>query len=160
MENSKSVLIDNNPGRNAQTVGIARELGTDIELIHEPSVGVIGNKGDSQCYLGVQSKVELIHEILRQNIGCSGDQMRMRLVQPEYTVATSDGIRNGTSEMRYSLIGREVTHDSVCEHLSASGLEGTIAVVACDKPPVGTLPHDLTLKNIEMFSKEVIPSLK
>ena len=69
MENSKSVLIDNNPGRNAQTVGIARELGTDIELIHEPSVGVIGNKGESQCYLGVQSKVELIHEILRQNIG-------------------------------------------------------------------------------------------
>ena len=41
--------------------------------------------------------------------------------------------------MRYSLIGREVTHDSVCEHLSASGLEGTIAVVACDKPPVGTV---------------------
>ena len=41
--------------------------------------------------------------------------------------------------MRYSLIGREVTNDSVCEHLSASGLEGTIAVVACDKPPVGTL---------------------
>jgi len=65
--------------------------------------------------------------------------MPMRLVQPEYTVATSDGIRNGTREMRYSLIGREVTNDSVCEHLSASGLAGTIAVVACDKPPVGTL---------------------
>jgi dihydroxy-acid dehydratase len=65
--------------------------------------------------------------------------MRLRLVQPEYTVATSDGMRNGTREMRYSLIGREVTHDSICEHLSASGLEGTIAVVACDKPPVGTL---------------------
>ncbi|PZC50052.1 MAG: dihydroxy-acid dehydratase [Chloroflexi bacterium] len=63
----------------------------------------------------------------------------MRLIQPEYTVATSDGMRNGTREMRYSLIGREVTHDSVCEHLSASGLEGIIAVVACDKPPVGTL---------------------
>ena len=139
MQNSKSVLIDNNPGRNAQTFGIARELGTDIELIHEPSVGVIGNKGDSQCYLGVQRKVEIIHECIRQKIGYASDQMRMRLVQPEYTVATSDGIRNGTREMRYSLIGREVTHDSVCEHLSASGLEGTIAVVACDKPPVGTL---------------------
>ena len=37
------------------------------------------------------------------------------------------------------LIGREVTNDSMCEHLSASGLEGVIAVVACDKPPVGTL---------------------
>jgi dihydroxy-acid dehydratase len=48
-------------------------------------------------------------------------------------------MRNGTREMRYSLIGREVTNDSFCEHLSASNLEGTIAVVACDKPPVGTL---------------------
>ena len=139
MRNSKTVLIDRNPGRSAQTVGIARELGTEIDLIHEPSVGVIGNKGDSQCYLGVQRKAEVIHECLRNRIGNSEGQLRMRLVQPEYTVATSDGMRNGTKEMRYSLIGREVTHDSVCEHLSASGLEGTIAIVACDKPPVGTV---------------------
>ena len=136
---NKKVLIDNNPGRNAQTFGIARELGTEMDLIHEPSVGVIGNKGDSQCYLGVQKKVEIIQETLRMRIGQGSDQLKMRLVQPEYTIATSDGMRNGTREMRYSLIGREVTHDSVCEHLSASGLEGTIAVVACDKPPVGTL---------------------
>ncbi len=136
---SKPVLIDRNPGRSAQPYGIARELGTDLDLIHEPSVGVIGNKGDSQCYMGVQAKVEAIHECLRQNIGREAGQMAMRLIQPEYTVATSDGIRNGTREMRYSLIGREVTHDSVCEHLSASGLLGTVAVVACDKPPVGTL---------------------
>ena len=136
---SKPVLIDTNPGRSAQPYGIARELGTDIDLVHEPSVGVIGNKGDSQCYLGVQRKVEVIHESLRRRLGREAGQMPMRLVQPEYTVATSDGMRNGTREMRYSLIGREVTHDGVCEHLSASGLEGTIAVVACDKPPVGTL---------------------
>ena len=62
MRNSRTVIIDNNPGRNAQTYGIARQLGTDMELIHEPSVGVIGTKGDSQCYLGVQNKVEIIHE--------------------------------------------------------------------------------------------------
>lgn len=138
-DKSKTVIFDNNPGRNAQTYGIARELNTDMELIHEPSVGVIGTKGDSQCYLGVQRKVEAIHEQLRLRLGRGDGQMPMRLVQPEYTVATSDGMRNGTREMRYSLIGREVTHDTVCEHLSASGLEGTIAVVACDKPPVGTL---------------------
>jgi len=137
--NSRKVLFDNNPGRNAQTIGIARELGTDIDLIHEPSVGVVGNKGDSQCYIGVQPKVDAIQNCLLQNIGQGSDQMHVRLVQPEYTVATSDGMRNGTREMRYSLIGREVTHDTLCEHLSASGLEGTIAVVACDKPPVGTL---------------------
>ena len=58
--------------------------------------------------------------------------MALRLVQPEYTIATSDGIRNGTKEMRYSLIGREITNDSSAEHLSASGLEGVIAVVACE----------------------------
>ena len=139
MRNSKTVLIDKNPGRNSQTFGIARELGTDVDLIHEPSVGVVGNKGDSQCYIGVSSKVEKIHEILKNRIGTDPEQLSMRLVQPEYTVATSDGIRNGTKEMRYSLIGREVTNDSMCEHLSASGLEGVIAVVACDKPPVGTL---------------------
>ena len=139
MKNSKTVLIDKNPGRNSQTYGVARELGTDLELIHEPSVGVVGNKGDSQCYIGVLPKVEVIHNILKQNIGHSKSELAARLVQPEFTIATSDGIRNGTKEMRYSLIGREVTNDSLAEHLSASGLEGTIAVVACDKPPVGTL---------------------
>jgi len=136
---SRTVIIDSHPGRSAQAFGIARELGTDPDLIHQPSVGVIGNKGDSQCYIGVQDKVEAIHQCLLSSIGREAGQMPMRLVQPEYTVATSDGIRNGTREMRYSLIGREVTNDSVCEHLSASGLAGTIAVVACDKPPVGTL---------------------
>ena len=139
LKNSKTVLIDKNPGRNAQTYGIARELNTDLDLIHEPSIGVVGNKGDSQCYIGVERKVKKIHQSLLDRIGKNPGEIMMRLVQPEYTIATSDGIRNGTKEMRYSLIGREVTNDSLCEHLSASGLEGTIAVVACDKPPVGTL---------------------
>lgn len=139
MKNSNIVLIDRHPGRSTQTIGLARELGTDPDLIHEPSVGVVGTKGDSQCYLGVLAKVEAVHERLKSRIGKGPGQLKLRLVQPEYTIATSDGIRNGTREMRYSLIGREVTHDALCEHLSATGLAGTIAVVACDKPPVGTL---------------------
>jgi dihydroxy-acid dehydratase len=139
VKNSRIVLIDRHPGRSTQTIGLARELGTDPELIHEPSVGVVGTKGDSQCYLGVLSKVDAIHAELKSRIGRGKGQLKLRLVQPEYTIATSDGIRNGTREMRYSLIGREVTHDSLCEHLEATGLAGTIAVVACDKPPVGTL---------------------
>ncbi len=134
-----SVLIDRHPGRSTQTIGIARALGTDPDLIHEPSVGVVGTKGDSQCYLGVLAKVDAIHERLKSRVGAGQGQLELRLVQPEFTIATSDGIRNGTREMRYSLIGREVTNDALCEHLSATGLAGTIAVVACDKPPVGTL---------------------
>ncbi|MGE0701217.1 MAG: dihydroxy-acid dehydratase [Hyphomicrobiaceae bacterium] len=135
----KSVIIDRHPGRSAQTIGIARVLGTDPALIHEPSVGVVGTKGDSQCYIGVMAKVDAIHEALKARIGTGAGQLKLRLVQPEYTIATSDGIRNGTREMRYSLIGREVTNDALSEHLSATGLAGTIAVVACDKPPVGAL---------------------
>ena len=69
MSSSKSVIIDRHPGRSSQTIGIARELGTEIDLIHEPSVGVIGNKGDSQCYIGVQRKVEAIHDGLLGKIG-------------------------------------------------------------------------------------------
>lgn len=137
--NSKIVLIDRHPGRSTQTIGIARALGTDPDLIHEPSVGVVGTKGDSQCYLGVLDKVEAVHARLKDRIGMGTGQLKLRLVQPEYTIATSDGIRNGTREMRYSLIGREVTNDTLCEHLEATGLAGTIAIVACDKPPVGTL---------------------
>jgi len=139
VKNANVVLIDRHPGRSAQTIGIARELGTDLSLIHEPSVGVVGTKGDSQCYLGVLAKVEAVHARLKSRIGTGKGQLKLRLVQPEYTIATSDGIRNGTREMRYSLIGRELTNDALCEHLSATGLAGTIAVVACDKPPVGTL---------------------
>jgi dihydroxy-acid dehydratase len=133
------VRIDRHPGRSAQSIGIARQLGTDPTLIHEPSVGVVGTKGDSQCYLGVMDKVEAIQETLKNRVGKGPRQLKLRLVQPEYTIATSDGIRNGTREMRYSLIGRELTNDALCEHLSATGLAGTIAVVACDKPPVGAL---------------------
>ena len=133
------VTIDRHPGRSTQSIGLALALGTDPDLIHEPSVGVVGTKGDSQCYLGVQSKVDAIHAQLKSRIGTDPGQLKLRLVQPEFTIATSDGIRNGTREMRYSLIGREVTNDALCEHLSATGLAGTIAVVACDKPPVGTL---------------------
>src|SRR5437764_2533108 len=134
-----TVIIDRHPGRSTQAIGLARAIGTDPDLIHEPSVGVVGTKGDSQCYLGVMSKVDAIHARLKGRVGAGQGQLKLRLVQPEYTIAISDGIRNGTREMRYSLIGREVTNDALSEHLGATGLAGTIAVVACDKPPVGTL---------------------
>ena len=121
VKNANVVLIDRHPGRSAQTIGIARELGTDLDLIHEPSVGVVGTKGDSQCYLGVLAKVDAVHARLKSRIGKGPGQLKLRLVQPEYTIATSDGIRNGTREMRYSLIGREV--DQRCA-LRASERDG------------------------------------
>jgi len=75
MKNANVVLIDRHPGRSAQTIGIARELGTDLSLIHEPSVGVVGTKGDSQCYLGVLAKVDAIHAQLKSRIGTGKGQV-------------------------------------------------------------------------------------
>jgi dihydroxy-acid dehydratase len=130
-------FISQNPGRDVQRVGTARFLGQDPGNIYEPVWGVIGNLGDSQCYVGVTQKVEAIQAALARRI--TDQDLRVRLIPPAFTIGVSDGQLNGTERMRYSLIGRETVHDSVCLHLSASDVKGVIAVVACDKPPVGTL---------------------
>jgi dihydroxy-acid dehydratase len=130
-------FVSANPGRDVQRVGTARFLGQDPTKIHDPVWGVLGNLGDSQCYVGVTQKVEAIHAALADRI--AQDDLAVRLIPPAFTIGVSDGQLNGTERMRYSLIGREVVHDGVCLHLSASDVKGLIAAVACDKPPVGTL---------------------
>jgi len=130
-------FVSGNPGRDVQRVGTARFLEQDPAKIHEPVWGVIGNLGDSQCYLGVTQKVEAIHAAIADRI--VRDDLSIRLIPPAYALGVSDGQLNGTDRMRFSLIGREVSHDTVCLHLSGSDMKGIIGVVACDKPPVGTL---------------------
>ena len=131
------VFVSGNPGRDVQRVGTARWLGEDPALIHEPVWGVLGTLGDSQCYLGVREKVDAVHRALSERI--RGEDLRIRLIAPGFTLGVSDGQLNGTSQMRYSLIGREVVNDNTELHIRASNMAGVIAVVACDKPPVGTL---------------------
>ena len=125
------------PGQDTQAVATARLQGQDPEKIHCPAWGVIGNLGDSICYAGVPAKVEAIQEELRRRVVES--DLPVRVIAPSFANGISDGQRNGTSQMRYSLIGRETTNDGICLHLEGSDLRGVIAVVACDKPPVGTL---------------------
>ncbi|MGE3075799.1 MAG: dihydroxy-acid dehydratase [Dehalococcoidia bacterium] len=138
MSNSpKKPFVSGNPGRDVQRVGTARVLGQDPEKIYDPVWGVIGNLGDSQCYIGVTSKVEAVQKALSDRI--AKDDLDVRLIAPAFTIGVSDGQLNGTERMRFSLIGREVVHDSVTLHLSANDVRGLVAVVACDKPPVGTL---------------------
>ena len=55
-----STFVSLNPGRDVQRVGTAAFLGEDIDKIHDPVWAVIGNLGDSQCYLGVPEKVQII----------------------------------------------------------------------------------------------------
>src|ERR1700691_6761791 len=125
------------PGQDTQAVATARLLGQDPDKIHCPAWGVIGNLGDSICYAGVPAKVEAI-QAEQARRGTGGD-LQVRDIAPNFAGGISDGQRNGTPEMRYSLIGRETTNDGVCLHLEGSDVRGVIAVVACDKPPVGTL---------------------
>jgi dihydroxy-acid dehydratase len=126
-----------NPGRDVQRVGTARFLGQDPTLIHHPVWAVLGTLGDSQCYLGVTHKVAAIQAALSARI--QRDGLPIRLIHPAYSLGVSDGQLNGTDRMRFSLIGRELTNDSTDMHLNANDVKGVIAVVACDKPPVGVL---------------------
>ncbi|HEX3312660.1 MAG TPA: dihydroxy-acid dehydratase [Streptosporangiaceae bacterium] len=125
------------PGQDTQAVATARLQGQDPDKIHCPVWGVIGNLGDSICYAGVPAKVEAVQAELRRRV--TDKDLPVRVIAPNYASGISDGQRNGTPEMRYSLIGRETTNDGVCLHLEGSDVRGVIAVVACDKPPVGTL---------------------
>lgn len=126
-----------NPGRDVQRVGTARFLRQDPAKIHSDVWAVTGSLGDSQCYIGVTQKVRAIQAALSARIRTN--DLPIRLLPPAYTIGVSDGQLNGTEEMRFSLIGREITNDSIDIHINASQVKGSISVVACDKPPVGTL---------------------
>ncbi len=132
-----ATLVSLNPGRDVQRVGTAAFLGEDVRKIHDPVWAVIGNLGDSQCYLGVPEKVDAVQAAVSRRI--AADDLPVRLIPPAFTLGVSDGQLNGTPQMRFSLVGRELVHDIADVHLAANGVAGLIAVVACDKPPVGTL---------------------
>jgi dihydroxy-acid dehydratase len=136
-ESNAGGFVSENPGRDAQRVGTALFLGQDVAKIHDPVWAVVGNLGDSQCYLGVPEKVAAIQAALSERI--RRDDLPVRLVPPAFSLGVSDGQLNGTDQMRFSLIGRELVNDTIDLHLFANSVAGVIAVVACDKPPVGTL---------------------
>jgi dihydroxy-acid dehydratase len=125
------------PGRDVQRVGTAAFLGQDYRKIHDPVWAVLGNLGDSQCYLGIRAKVDAVQSAIARRI--ANDDLAVRLIAPAFTLGVSDGQLNGTPEMRFSLIGREIVHDVAAVHLAANSVAGLFAVVACDKPPVGTV---------------------
>src|SRR5215212_3865742 len=127
MSNStQQPFVSRNPGRDVQRVGTARVLGQDPTKIYDPVWGVIGNLGDSQCYIGVAEKVAAVQQALSDRIATDG--LPVRLIAPAYTIGVSDGQLNGTERMRFSLIGREIVHDSVSLHLSANDMKGLVAV--------------------------------
>ena len=55
------------------------------------------------------------------------------------TITVSDGISNGTSGMRYSLVSREVIADSIETVAAAQGFDGVLAIGGCDKNMPGCM---------------------
>jgi len=49
------------------------------------------------------------------------------------TISVSDGISMGTAGMRYSLVSREITADSIEAVTAAEGFDGLVAIGGCDK---------------------------
>ncbi|MCA9325402.1 dihydroxy-acid dehydratase [Candidatus Saccharibacteria bacterium] len=130
-------FTEDNPGRLCQAVGTANALGQDPTKVEDGVWTVVGNEGDSQCYVGVESKVQAIMGAMSDRVNTAN--LPVRLIAANVAGGVSDGQLNGTDRMRFSLTGREVTQDGVNIHISGSDAKGIIAVVACDKPPVGTL---------------------
>ena len=56
-----------------------------------------------------------------------------------HTIGVSDGISNGTSGMRFSLISRDIIADSIETVVSAQFYDGVVAVVGCDKNMPGSI---------------------
>lgn len=56
-----------------------------------------------------------------------------------HSIGVSDGISNGTTGMRYSLVSREVIADSIETVCGAQFYDGLIAVVGCDKNMPGSV---------------------
>ena len=55
------------------------------------------------------------------------------------TITISDGIANGTSGMKYSLVSREVIADSIETVTGCEGFDGLVAVGGCDKNMPGCI---------------------
>ena len=56
-----------------------------------------------------------------------------------HTIGVSDGISNGTTGMKYSLISRDIIADSIETVVQAQFYDGVVAVVGCDKNMPGAL---------------------
>ncbi|MDX1573372.1 MAG: dihydroxy-acid dehydratase [Methylophaga sp.] len=55
------------------------------------------------------------------------------------TITVSDGISNGTTGMKYSLVSREVIADSIEAVVGCQGFDGLVAIGGCDKNMPGCL---------------------
>jgi dihydroxy-acid dehydratase len=115
------------PASQAMLYGIGL---TDIDM-KKPQVGIV-----STGYDGNTCNMHLNGLALKVKQGV-WDSNLVGLIF--HTIGVSDGISNGTTGMRYSLVSRDVIADSIETVCGAQFYDGLIAVVGCDKNMPGAL---------------------
>ena len=61
-----------------------------------------------------------------------------------HTIGVSDGISNGTTGMRYSLVSRDIIADSIETVMAAQFYDALVPVVGCDKNMPGAMTVSYT----------------
>ena len=115
------------PASQAMLYGIGL---TDADM-KKPQVGIV-----STGYDGNTCNMHLNGLALKVKQGVWDSQLVGLIF---HTIGVSDGISNGTTGMRYSLVSRDVIADSIETVCGAQFYDGLIAVVGCDKNMPGAL---------------------
>lgn len=115
------------PASQAMLYGIGL---TDADM-RKPQVGIV-----STGYDGNTCNMHLNGLALKAKQG-AWDNNLVGLIF--HTIGVSDGISNGTTGMRYSLVSRDVIADSIETVCGAQFYDGLLAVVGCDKNMPGAL---------------------
>lgn len=106
-------------------------IGLTDEDMKKPQVGIV-----STGYDGNTCNMHLNGLALKVKQGVWDEQMVGLIF---HTIGVSDGISNGTTGMRYSLVSRDVIADSIETVCGAQFYDGLLAVVGCDKNMPGAL---------------------
>ena len=127
-KHSKTITQDDSlPAAQAMLYGI----GLNDDDFKKPQIGIAstGFEGNP-CNIHLNSFAENIKKSIKKE---------KMLGMVFNTIGVSDGITNGTTGMRYSLISREIIADSIETIVNAQFYDGIVAVVGCDKNMPGAM---------------------
>ena len=106
-------------------------IGLTNEDLKKPLIGIasMGYDGNT-CNMHLNQFAQLVQDGMRAE----------NLIGLKFnTIGISDGITNGTSGMRYSLVSREIIADSIEAVCAAHFYDGVITIPGCDKNMPGSI---------------------
>ncbi|MGV0829343.1 dihydroxy-acid dehydratase [Empedobacter brevis] len=106
-------------------------IGLTNEDLQKPLIGIasMGYDGNT-CNMHLNQFAQLVQNGMKKE-----DLIGLKF----NTIGISDGITNGTSGMRYSLVSREIIADSIEAVCAAHFYDGVITIPGCDKNMPGSI---------------------